>query len=79
MRVEAGIVAIAGLFALLATRRLGTRWALAGLATQIFVLVVVGAIVGEFRLAIAPLPVASKGIALAVLLVFFEAVSVAAS
>lgn len=79
MRVDAGIVAIAGLFALLATKRLGTRWALAGLAAQIFILVVVSAIVGEFKLAIAPLPVASKGIALAVLLVFFEAVTVVSS
>jgi len=79
IRVEAGIVAVVALFALLATRKLGTRWALSGLAAQIFILVAVSAIVGEFKLAIAPLPVASKGIALAVLLVFFEAATVASA
>jgi hypothetical protein len=38
------------------------------------VLLVVGAVVAEFKAAIAPLPVANKGVALAALLVSFEAV-----
>lgn len=79
MRVEWGIVAVAGLFGLLGTRRFEKRWALASLAAQICILVVVSAVVAEFKAAVAPLPVASKGIALAVLLVFFEAVKVASA
>jgi hypothetical protein len=77
MRVEAGIIVVAGLFAHLATQKLLARWTLAGLASQLLLLVVVGAMVSEFRAAIAPLPVESKGIALGVLLVMFEAVKFA--
>jgi len=77
VRVEAGVMVLCALFALLATKRLGKAWSLASLATQIFILVVVNVVVAEFRLGIAPLPVSSKGIALAVLLVFFEAVKLA--
>ena len=74
MRVEAGIVIICATFALLATRRLAARWSLAGLATQILLLLAVSAIVAEFKSCIAPLPAANKGMALAALLVCFEAV-----
>jgi len=73
VRVDSGIVAVAGLLALLAARKLETRWTLARLATQILVLLVVNAVVSEFKAVVKPLPAASKGIALAVLLVFFEA------
>jgi hypothetical protein len=79
LRVESGIVAVCGLFALLVTRRLQTRWSLAGLAAQILVLVVVSAIVAEFKASIAPLPAANKGMALAALLVSFEAAKLASA
>ena len=79
VRVESGIVAVAGLFALLAARKLETRWTLVGLAAQILVLLVVSAIVAEFKVSIAPLPAANKGIALAALLVSFEAVKFVAT
>ena len=73
LRVDWGVVTVTGLFGLLAARRLEKRWALASLAVQILILVVVSAVVAEFKAAVAPLPVASKGISLAALLVFFEA------
>jgi hypothetical protein len=41
LRVESGIVAVSGAFALFMTRRLQTRWALAGLAAQIMLLLLV--------------------------------------
>ena len=78
MRSDSWIVAVSGAFAHLATRKLLARWTLAALASQIVVLVTVSTVVGEFRTAIAPLSVESRGIALAVLLVFFEAAKCAA-
>jgi hypothetical protein len=78
MRVDSWIVAVSGAFAHLVTQKLLARWTLAALASQIVVLVAVSAVVGEFRAAIAPLSVESRGIALAVLLVFFEAAKCAA-
>ena len=79
MRVDWGVAVVAGLFALLGTNKLEKRWALAGLSAQIVLLVVVNTVVGEFRTAIAPLPVASKGIALASLLVSFEGLKFAST
>jgi hypothetical protein len=73
LRVEASVVAVSGAFALFVTRRLEKTWALAGLAAQILLLLLVNAIVAEFRAAIAPLPAASQGLALTVLIVLFEA------
>ena len=74
MRVESWLVTVCATFALLATRRIGARWSLAGLATQILLLLVVNAVVSEFKVSIAPLPVANKGMALAALLLFFQSV-----
>lgn len=79
LRVDLWIVAVSSSFALVAAKKLHARWSLAGLAAQILVLLVVGAVVAEFKAAIAPLPVANKGVALAVLLVFFEAVKFVAT
>jgi hypothetical protein len=73
LRVEPGVVAVCGALALLITRKLVTRWALAGLAAQILLLLLVSGIVSEFKMVIAPLPAANKGVALAALLVSFEA------
>ena len=73
LQVEPGTIAVCGALALLVTRRLETMWALAGLAGQILLLLLVNAIVTEFRGAIAPLPAASQGLALTILLVLFEA------
>jgi len=73
LRVEPVVVAVCGALALLVTRKVLTRWALAGLAAQMLVLLFVSAIVAEFRVVIAPLPAANKGVALAALLVSFEA------
>ena len=74
LRVDSWIVAVSSTFALIAAKKLHTRWSLAGLAAQILVLLVVNAIVAEFKVSIAPLPTANKGIALAALLISFEAV-----
>jgi hypothetical protein len=79
LRVEAGMVAVVGLFTQMVTQKLMTRWTLARLASQILILVVVSVMVSEFRTAIAPLPVENKGIALAVLLVLFEAAKFAST
>jgi hypothetical protein len=73
LHVEPGVVAVSGGFALFITRRLEKTWALAGLAAQIMLLLLVNAIVAEFRQAIAPLPATSQGLSLAVLIVLFEA------
>jgi hypothetical protein len=73
LHVEPVVVAICGGFALFVTRRLEKTWALAGLSAQILLLVVVNAIVAEFRQAIVPLPATSQGLSLAVLIVLFEA------
>jgi hypothetical protein len=78
VRVDAWVVAVCGAFAYLATQKLAARWMLAELVSQIVVLVAVGAVVREFRTAIAPLAVEIRGIALAVLIVFFEAAKAAA-
>lgn len=77
LHVDPGIIALSGGFALFITRRLEKNWALAGLATQILLLLLINAIVAEFRGAIAPLPATSQGLALAVLIVLFEAVKFA--
>ncbi len=79
LRVDSWIVAVSSTFALVAAKKLHTRWSLAGLAAQILVLLVVSAIVAEFKVSIAPLPAANKGIALAALLVSFEAVKFVAT
>ena len=79
MRVDSWIVAVSSTFALVAAKKLHARWSLAGLAAQILVLLVVGAVVAEFKAAIALLPVANKGVALAALLVSFEAVKFVAT
>ena len=73
LRVDANVVAVSGAFALFVTRRLEKTWALAGLAAQILLLVLVNVIVTEVRSAIAPLPTASQGLVLTVLIVLFEA------
>jgi hypothetical protein len=72
LRVEPGVVAVSGAFALFLTRRLEKTWALAGLAAQILLLLLVNAIVAEFRGAIAPLPAVSQGLSLMVVLMVFE-------
>lgn len=77
LHVDPGIIVLSGGFALFITRRLEKNWALAGLATQILLLLLINAIVAEFRGAIAPLPATSQGLALAVLIVLFEAVKFA--
>ncbi len=73
LRVEPGVVAVRGALALLITRKLLTRWALAGLAAQILLLMLVSGIVSEFKMVIAPQSAANKGVTLAALLVSFEA------
>jgi len=78
LNVETGIVAVCGGFALFVTQKLQKTWALAGLVAQILLLILVNAIVAEFRDAIAPLPATSQGLALVVLLVLFEAAKFAA-
>ncbi len=77
LRVEAGVVAVCCALALLVTRRLATRWTLGGLAAQTLTLLLVGAVVSWFRAAIAALPAAHKGVALAALILSFEAARVA--
>ena len=71
--VDVNVVAVSGAFALFVTRRLEKTWTLAGLAAQILLLVLVNVIVTEVRSAIAPLPTASQGLVLTVLIVLFEA------
>jgi hypothetical protein len=73
LHVEPVVIAVCGGFALFVTRRVERTWALAGLAAQILLLLMVNAIVAEFRQAIVPLPATSEGLALAVLIVVFEA------
>lgn len=72
LSVEPGVAVVCFALALLATRRMPTRWALSGLAAQLLLLLLVNAIVSEFKVGIAPLPAASKGVALAALLMSFE-------
>lgn len=79
LRVDTWIVAVSSTFALVAAKKLHARWSLAGLAAQILVLLVVGAVVAEFKAAIVPLNVPNKGVALAALLVAFEAVKFVAT
>jgi hypothetical protein len=73
LRVEPGVAVVCFALALLLTRRMPPRWALVGLAAQLLLLLLVSALVSEFKAGIAPLPVASKGVALAALVVSFEA------
>ena len=79
MHVESAIVVVCAVLALLVVQRLGARWALGGLVRQILVLLMVGAIVADFKAYIYPLSVSSKGMALAALLLFFEGVKFAAA
>lgn len=79
LRVDTWIVAVSSTFALVAAKKLHARWSLAGLAAQILLLLVVGAVVAEFKAAILPLTVSNKGVALGALLVAFEAVKFVAA
>jgi hypothetical protein len=73
LSVEPGVAVAFFALALVATRKIPKRWALAGLAAQLLLLMLVSELVSEFKAAIAPLPAESKGVALAALVVSFEA------
>jgi hypothetical protein len=73
LSVEPGVAIAFFALALAATRKIPKSWALTGLAAQLLLLLLVSALVSEFKAAIAPLPAESQGVALAALVVSFEA------